>query len=120
MKRYATLFILLLMTEVAIALFRLHDFIRGFLGDVLVIPLMYTFLKMVTKMNSKTTLFVSLGVAFAIEFIQLANLFEEWNFKIPLVKIVLGSTYDGWDLVAYLFGILPVLFIEKFRNHGTL
>jgi len=38
---------------------------------------------------------------------------------VSLARIMIGNTFDGWDLLAYWFGIIPVLFIEKYRNYGT-
>jgi hypothetical protein len=117
MKRYATIFILLLVTEVAIAIFHFHKFVRGFIGDLLVIPLLYTFVRLVWNRSPKRTLGWVLMIAFAVEILQLVSVTELVQIENKLVLLMLGQTFDGWDLVAYWFGILPVLLIEKFRNY---
>jgi len=119
MKKYFTIFILLLVTELAIAYFQFSQFIRGFIGDVLVIPLLYSFVRMISKVPGKRALFLVLSVAFVIEMLQLLSITEWLQIENPILQIALGSTFDGWDLVAYLFGALVVLFIEKLRAHGT-
>jgi len=119
MKRYISFFVLLLVIEIAIATFNSHQFIRGFVGDVLVIPLLYSLLKMSTKLSGKKALGIVLAVAFLIEILQLFHLAESLDIKNKLLRIVIGTTFDGWDLVAYWFGIIPVLLIEKFRNYET-
>lgn len=119
MKKYFTIFILLLVTEVAIAYFQFSQFIRGFLGDVLAIPLLYTFVRIFSKLPGKKVLLLVLTFAFLIEILQLFSITDKLQIENPIARIVLGNTFDGWDLVAYWFGILPVLLIEKYRTHGT-
>ena len=119
MKRYFTIFILLLVTEVAIAIFHFHKFVRGFLGDVLVVPLLYALIRSCTKLSGKQTLILVLGFAFSIEILQLFSIADLFGINNKVARILIGNTFDGWDLLAYWFGILPVLFIEKYRNYGT-
>lgn len=119
MKRYFTIFILLLVTEVIIAVFHFHRFVRGFLGDVLVIPLLYALLRSCTTLSGKQVLLLVLGLAFSIEFLQLFSIADTLGIHNKMARVVIGSTFDGWDLLAYWFGIIPVLFIEKIRNYGT-
>lgn len=120
MKRYFTIFILLLVTEVAIAYFHFHKFVRGFIGDLLVIPLLYTFLRFISRLSAKRALQLVLGIAFTAELLQLLNLPGSLQIENRLLLVLMGQTFDGWDLVAYGFGILPVLFIEKYRTDGQV
>ncbi len=119
MKKYFTIFILLLVTEIAIAYFQFSQFVRGFIGDVLAIPLLYTFVRMISKIPGKKALFLVLLIAFIIEILQLFSIAERLQIENPILQILLGNTFDVWDLVAYVFGMLVVLFIEKLRTNGT-
>lgn len=119
MKRYFTIFTLLLVAEIAIAVFHFHRFIRGFIGDLLVIPLLYVLGRALTKIPAKTILLMVLGLAFSVELLQLFSFTERLNIDNKIAQIILGSTFDGWDLVAYWCGILPVLYIEKQNNYGN-
>ncbi|MEZ4859154.1 MAG: DUF2809 domain-containing protein [Flavobacteriaceae bacterium] len=116
MSRYFWIFLLLLVTEIAIAVFHFHKFIRGFLGDVLVIPLLYCFLKLFLKVSSKKLLYGILMFAFLVELLQLFNLAELLGFQDAVAAIILGTHFDFMDLVSYLLGIIPVLIIEKYSN----
>ncbi|MEL6811936.1 MAG: DUF2809 domain-containing protein [Bacteroidota bacterium] len=119
MKRYFNIFILLLVTETAIAIFHFHKFIRGFVGDLLVIPTLYALLRAVTPLSGKKTLCIVMGLAFSVEVLQLFSIADMLHIEHKVARILIGNTFDGWDLVAYGFGILPVLLIEKFKSHGT-
>jgi len=116
MKRYTIIFLLLLVTEVAIALFHFHKFVRGFIGDVLVIPLLFTLLKAVTKLSTKAALAIVLLLAFGIEILQYFKITEILNIHNLAFRTLIGTSFDWWDLLAYCFGIVPVLLIEKFTE----
>lgn len=113
MSRYFWIFLLLLVTEIAIAIFHFHKFIRGFVGDILVIPLLYSFLKCILKINSKKLLYGVLSFAIFIEFLQLFPIMNHLKLQHSIVAVILGTHFDLLDLVAYILGIIPVLFIEK-------
>jgi len=117
MKRTLTLFTLLLVTEVAIALFHFHKFIRGFVGDVLVIPLLFYFLRLFTKWRTLYLALTVLGIAVLIEILQLANVLHYLQVKSKFLQIILGTTFDYKDLLAYLAGFLLVLVIEKLTTY---
>ena len=118
MIRYVVFFCLLLALEIAIAVFHFHDFVRGFIGDVLVIPLLYCFFRIITNAAAKTVLLSVLGLAVCIEFLQLFSIAEILKIENTIIRTILGNTFDLMDLVAYLFGILPVLCIEKCYENG--
>lgn len=118
MKKYTIIFLLLLVTEIAIAVFHFHRFVRGFIGDVLVIPLLFAFLKMVTNISSKNALYLVLVFAFVVEIAQYFSISELLGIHNRILTTVIGTQFDPLDLVAYLFGILPVLFIENYPTHG--
>lgn len=117
-KRYLTLFILILVTEVAIAVFHFHRFVRGFLGDVLVVPLMYTFLRALFTFSWKTALHLTFFFAVAVELIQWSQITTHLGVRNKIVDLVLGNTFDPWDLLAYTVGYLAILLIElKNQKH---
>ncbi len=113
MKRYFTIFTLLLITEVAIAIFHFHRFVRGFLGDVLVIPLLYSLLRGSTKLSVKKAAITVLFVAFTIEFLQYFTIAEILGIQSKILKTMLGTSFDPWDLLAYTLGFILILLFEK-------
>src|SRR5690606_17468775 len=105
----ATLF--LFMVEVAIAHFRFNPFIRGFLGDVLVILLLYSFIKIFIKNNSFKISISVLAFAFLVELLQFFKITEILNVQSKLLLTVLGAVFDPLDLVAYSLGFVIILII---------
>lgn len=94
--------------EILIATYlRNLSFIRGFLGDVLVVSLMYFFLRaLFIRFSPLKMILLVLAFAFCIEFLQLFNLYPLLNIQSKILKIVLGSVFDIWDLFAYLLGAI--------------
>jgi hypothetical protein len=111
--RYFSAFLILLLIEFTIAYFHFNPFIRGFLGDVLVMLLLYSFLKIFIKNNVFNIAISVLGFAFLVELLQFLKLSEILKIKSKIILTVLGSVFDVWDLVAYFIGFLLILLIEK-------
>lgn len=119
---YCGAFTLLLAVEVCIALF-VHDaFVRPYLGDVLVIVLLYCFCRGPLKCKGKwlVTIVATLGaVAEMLQYFCLADRLG-LDHSSPL-RIILGSTFDPADLGCYLAGGLVLTFWEiKERNKNTV
>lgn len=97
----------------AIALFITNRFIRSTFGDVLVVMLMYYFIKSFINIKPFPIALGVLMFAFTIEFLQLFKLTEILNpYNNPIIKVILGSTFKISDLLAYSFGTLIILMIE--------
>ncbi|MEM0519347.1 MULTISPECIES: ribosomal maturation YjgA family protein [Aequorivita] len=108
---YSTL--LLLTVEIGIAKFHFNPFVRGFLGDVLVILLLYSFLKIFIKNNVFKIAMSVMVFAYFVEFLQLFKLAEKLQIHSEILLTILGSVFDTYDLVAYFLGFLLILLIEK-------
>ncbi|HBC05479.1 MAG: hypothetical protein CL528_12975 [Aequorivita sp.] len=100
-------------TEIAIAYFHFNHFIRGFLGDVLVILLIYYFIKIFIRNHVLKTAVSVLTFAYFVELLQLFKLAEKLNIHSEILLTILGSVFDWRDLVAYTLGFLLILLIEK-------
>ena len=112
-KTYFMLTILLFIIEVCIATFLKTGFIRHTVGDYLVVILMYCFFKSFIKGNHLRITISVLVFSFAIEFLQLANILKPLNLQnSQAAKLILGSTFNFSDLVAYTLGIITVIIVE--------
>ena len=110
---YFIAFISIFFVEILIAKY-LHDqFIRGFIGDVLVVILIYCFVKtFINTVHKKTALAVFL-FACGIEILQAFNFVKLLHLENnKLASIVLGSTFDWKDILAYFVGFLICLKIK--------
>ncbi|MDI9258343.1 MULTISPECIES: ribosomal maturation YjgA family protein [Flavobacterium] len=106
--------LLLFGIEVCIALFVHDGFIRPYLGDVLVVMLIYCFVKTFVKVAVPKAALGVLLFSFGIEFLQYANIIETLGLQDnKLARTVIGTSFAWEDLVAYVAGILLVIAVEK-------
>lgn len=90
------------------------SFVRPTLGDVLVIPLIYTLLQTLRPSPPLPMALGVLGLACLIELSQALQLLTRLGLADhALLRIVLGATFDPHDLLAYLAGCLLILLGER-------
>lgn len=121
-KNYFILAALIFIIEVLIALFVRDNFIRPYFGDVLVVILIYCFLKSFLHMPVFPLAISVLVFAFTLEFLQYINMVSilGWG-KSEIARTVIGTSFEWIDMLAYITGIVVVLFSEKYlkkRNSG--
>ena len=111
--RYFLAFIIFLSIEIIIALFVNNHFIRYQMGDVLVVIVIYCFIKTFLRNEIKWlwlyififALLVEIGQYFSI--INWLRL-EENRFA----RVVLGTTFDLCDIVCYFVGCMGIWIFE--------
>lgn len=120
-RRYFILTILLFIVEIFIALYVRDNFIRPYLGDVLVVILIYCFVKSFIKLPVLTVAISTLVFSFIVEFLQLINVIELLGLEnSKIAQIVIGTSFFWFDLLAYLIGILLVILVEKYGCKKSL
>lgn len=116
-KTYCLLAIGLFIIEVLIAAYVDDAIIRPYIGDLLVVILLYAFVQAFTTF---AVLPVAIGVllfAYLIEILQYFQLVDRLGLgQYKLARIVIGSTFQWIDLVAYTAGIAIVLLVEQKRG----
>lgn len=116
---YFLLALLLFLIEIVIAKY-FTGWVRSYLGDVLVIVLIYSALMATIKINKTLAILLTLALAYIIEFSQYFKLAERLGFEQGSVAyIVLGNTFSVEDLVCYLGGGLLILVIERILSKRT-
>ena len=114
---YFLVFLLLFLVEVCIALFVRARIVRPYLGDVLVVMLLYCFVRSFLKLKPRVAALGVLLFAFLIEMLQYFRLVEELGLRDnKIATTVLGSSFEWEDLLAYSLGAVLVLLIEGFRK----
>jgi hypothetical protein len=114
-KNYFGFAILIFCIEVLIALFVNDSFVRPYLGDVLVVILIYCFLKSFLKLPVLTVATFVLVFSFTIEFLQFLNIVEKLHLeKSKIARTVLGTSFSWIDLLTYIAGIAIVIAVEKY------
>jgi len=113
-KTYFLLTILLFITEVCIALFIDDNFIRPYFGDVLVVILIYCFIKSFLDVPVIKTAIAVLLFAFCIETLQYCLIVEKLNLQDnKIARTVIGTSFAWEDIWAYIAGIVIVIVAEK-------
>ena len=110
---YAGLFCLLLITEILIALFVNDDYIRPYVGDVLVTLLICSFWRMFfPKGIAALPVYVFL-FALAVELGQLFDIVGLLGIDDPFLSVLLGATFSWWDVFCYAAGCLLAFGTER-------
>jgi hypothetical protein len=100
--------------ELGIATVGSHiGWLRGFVGDVLAVVLVYYGLKSFVRAPAMWLAFAALLVGYFVELAQYLSHLAGWNISQPILRIALGSTPDWWDLLAYTTGFAVVLIAER-------
>ncbi|MGV3459541.1 MAG: DUF2809 domain-containing protein [Flavobacterium sp.] len=112
-KTYFFLFVLLFITEVLIALY-IHDtIIRPYIGDVLVVILIYCFIKAFVNIKTLPAAIGVLLFAFIVETLQYFRFIEVLRLQdIKLARVVIGTSFAWMDIWAYTGGFLLILLAE--------
>ncbi|HVF80559.1 MAG TPA: DUF2809 domain-containing protein [Flavisolibacter sp.] len=112
--KYFIFTVVLFTVEVLIALYVNDNFIRPYAGDFLVVILLYCFFKTFLNTSVLAIAVPVLLFAYAIETAQYFELSKHLPIQNHhLLRIILGSSFEWRDMLAYTLGIVPVLFLEK-------
>lgn len=112
-RRYALIFLILLAVEVCIALF-VHDrFIRPYVGDVLVVVVLYAFLRILLPTGRPWLVWAVTAFACCVELGQAVGLVDLLGLgHIRFFRVLLGTTFDWADLGCYCVGGGLILLVE--------
>lgn len=120
MKRriiYFLLFLLFLAIEVLIALF-VHDrFVRPYIGDVLVVVVLYFLVRVLLPEGYKWLPVFLFLFATGVEFLQYFNLVEYLGLSNnQFMRILLGSVFDVKDIACYGVGCAVLQMWELYQK----
>ena len=111
--RYFALAAAILLLEILIARYINDTIVRPYIGDLLVVVLLYCFVKSFVDLP---VLPVSLGVlafAFLVEVLQYFRLVELLRLQdSPLARTLIGTSFSWVDMWCYVLGIGLVLVVE--------
>ncbi|KAB1231837.1 ribosomal maturation YjgA family protein [Chryseobacterium viscerum] len=119
--KYFLLTLLIFLVEILIAT-KLSGifFVRAYLGDVIVVMLMYTFVKSFVKVNDQKLILGILIFSFLVEFAQYFHIAEKLGFRPgSLMYIVIGNSFSWIDNLCYAVGCLILyIFVRTTNNDG--
>jgi hypothetical protein len=104
---------ILLSVEIIIALYFHDRIIRPYIGDLLVVVLVYCFWKSFFNTPVVTTAYCVLLFAFGVEWLQYINFIQlvGWQHS-SLARTVIGYSFEWMDMAAYTFGTAIILITE--------
>lgn len=121
--RYGSLFAGMFLVELVIALFVRDAFIRPFVGDALVVVLLYLFFRSFLVCDKAKLVTGVLIFAWAVEMGQYFDLVGILGLQENRVaRVVIGSTFDVMDLLAYTVGaglLMAPNVLALVRQKGT-
>jgi Protein of unknown function (DUF2809) len=109
--------IALFCVELSIAtVFRHIGWLRGFVGDALAVVFVYYGFKSFVRAPTLWLATAALLVGYGVELSQYVAQSAGWKISNPVLRIVVGSTPDWWDVVAYTVGFIAILLIERWAS----
>ena len=112
--------VLLLIIEIIIGIYA-KGWIRGYLGDVLVVILIYTiFRTIIPDKPGKWYILPSaiLVFAFSVELLQLWGFCDRFGITNRLLRIIIGTGFSIADLLCYTIGVIPCYITEYMIRAG--
>jgi len=110
-------FIIVFIIEAIIAVFIHDNFIRPYLGDVLVVVLIYCFIKAFVRNETKLLPLYIFIFAVLVEVGQYFNLVTLLGLsEYKLARIIIGSTFDMKDIACYLVGCVGLFLYEMIKR----
>ena len=112
--RYLLLAVIILFIEIFIALFVSDTFIRPFLGDALVVILIYCTLRIflnVKYWKAALGVFIFASAIEVLQYFDYVKLLGLENNRV--LSVAMGRTFEWLDFAAYLTGFLIILAVEK-------
>lgn len=102
---YAIAFIILLAVEVLIALFIHDSFIRPYVGDMLVVIVVYSFIRIFIPEQVRLMPLWVFIFASCVELLQLFGLVERLGLEgNAFFRVLIGSVFDIKDILCYAVG----------------
>lgn len=111
--RYIIAFVLFLIMEILIAVFIHDNFIRPYVGDVLVVVVIYCFIRIIIPEKFSWLPFAVFIFAVTVECLQYFDIVSMIGLKHNMfLRILIGSTFDVKDIICYGVGCVLLCLAE--------
>ena len=119
--KYLFAFLVIFAIILFIAIFVTNYFVRAFLGDVIIVILIYTFIKSFVRNEIKLLPLYIFIFATLVEIGQYFHFLDRlWLGEYELIRIIIGVTFDIWDIVCYFVGCAIIwvyeIYLRKERS----
>lgn len=111
---YGIATVVLFIIELLIALFVHDDFIRPYVGDVLVVVLLYTFVRIFLPEGVRLLPLYIFLFAAGVEVLQYFRIVEVLGLSDNrILSVVIGSVFDRKDIACYGVGCVLLIIITE-------
>lgn len=118
--KYTVFFVAVFVVEVLIALFVHDNFVRPYVGDVLVVPLVYLFVQSVMQITPWKGAVGTFVFACLVEVGQYFHLVELLGLgDNAAARIIIGTGFEPYDFLAYFVGAALIVGVESVRKRGA-
>ena len=112
---YAAAFLILLITEILIALFVNDKIVRPYVGDILVTLLICCFIRIFIPNKLKTLPVFVFAFSVLVEFAQYINVVKLLGLlDIAFFRIIIGTSFSRIDIICYGAGCILFFVFEFF------
>ena len=112
---YLVFTIVLFVIEILIAKFAHDQIIRPYIGDLLVVILIYCFVKSLLNTPYLYTAIAVLLFSYLVETLQYFDIVTELGLAhSKFARLIIGTSFAWMDMVAYTVGIAIVIYSEHF------
>lgn len=115
---YLLWFIVILVIEIGIGIYVRDAFVRPYVGDALVVVLIYCFVRIFIPRGLPWLPVYVFAFACFIEILQYFRLVDLLGLTNPVARIILGSTFDFKDIISYAAGCVFILIMSKQRKYS--
>ena len=117
---FGVITLILLGIEILIGLYA-DGCVRSYLGDVLVVILLYTICRTISPDKPKTWFILPTAIlvfSFIVEFLQMWGFCDRFGITNKFLRIIIGTGFSVVDLISYFIGIIPCYIAEYilFKN----
>ncbi|MCL2405738.1 MAG: DUF2809 domain-containing protein [Defluviitaleaceae bacterium] len=119
-RGYLLAFFALLVVVVLIAVFGTSGFIRYHFGDIIIVILIYCFIRSFVKNRMKWLPLAIFIFSVLVEIGQYFHIVERLGLAdIAIARVAIGMTFDPWDIVMYFIGCVLLYVYEVFIYRNT-
>jgi hypothetical protein len=114
--KHLSIFFILLIVEIYIALFIHDNIVRPFVGDVLVVGVIYFFIRSFINKLRCLPMYVFLFACLieAGQYFNLVSILHMESFK--AARIIIGSNFDFNDIFCYFVGTILIFVYEALAD----
>lgn len=111
--------LVLFVIEVMIAVYVHDNFVRPYVGDYLVVMLLYCGVRTFINASPLKIALAVLLFAYFIELLQYFHLVDRLGLAgNTIARTVIGYGFEWLDLLAYTLGVISILLLEHFFDAG--